>query len=65
VYIVGGSGLNTALTAARHGIKKGEHADYVVIELDEQVTYGNLANATFGVRNGERFISSNPDLSVP
>ncbi|HGZ5568964.1 TPA: HAD hydrolase-like protein [Staphylococcus aureus] len=52
VYMLGGSGLNTALTEAGLVIKNDEHVDYVVIGLDEQVTYEKLAIATLGVRNG-------------
>lgn len=65
VYMLGGSGLNTALTEAGLVIKNDEHVDYVVIGLDEQVTYEKLAIATLGVRNGATFISTNPDVSIP
>jgi 4-nitrophenyl phosphatase len=34
--VLGGSGLNTALTEAGLVIKNDEHVDYVVIGLDEQ-----------------------------
>ncbi len=51
--------LNTALTEAGLVIKNDEHVDYVVIGLDEQVTYEKLAIATLGVRNGATFISTN------
>ena len=60
-----GIGLNTALTEAGLVIKNDEHVDYVVIGLDEQVTYEKLAIATLGVRNGATFISTNPDVSIP
>ena len=63
--MLGGSGLNTALTEAGLVIKNDEHVDYVVIGLDEQVTYEKLAIATLGVRNGATFISTNPDVSIP
>ncbi|HCZ5740334.1 TPA: TIGR01457 family HAD-type hydrolase [Staphylococcus aureus] len=65
VYMLGGSGLNTALTEAGLVIKNDEHVDYVVIGLDKQVTYEKLAIATLGVRNGATFISTNPDVSIP
>ena len=62
--MLGGSGLNTALTEGTCH-KNDEHVDYVVIGLDEQVTYEKLAIATLGVRNGATFISTNPDVSIP
>ncbi|WP_460993900.1 HAD family hydrolase, partial [Staphylococcus aureus] len=65
VSMLGGSGLNTALTEAGLVIKNDEHVDYVVIGLDEPVTYEKLAIATLCVRNGATFISTNPDVSLP
>ena len=41
VYMIGGHGLKTALTDAGLSIKNDEHVDYVVIGLDEKVTYEN------------------------
>lgn len=65
VYMLGGSGLETALKAYDLEIKDDEFVDYVVIGLDEAVTYEKLATATLGVRNGAKFISTNQDLSIP
>ena len=64
VYMLGGSGLNTALTEAGLVIKMTSML-IMVIGLDEQVTYEKLAIATLGVRNGATFISTNPDVSIP
>ena len=55
VYMLGGNGLKTALTEAGLTVKANEHVDYVVIGLDEEVTYEKLAVATLGVRNGAKF----------
>ena len=55
----------TALTDAGLSIKNDEHVDYVVIGLDEKVTYEKLSIATLAVRNGAKFISTNPDVSIP
>ncbi|ASE37876.1 TIGR01457 family HAD-type hydrolase [Staphylococcus pettenkoferi] len=65
VYMLGGSGLRTALT--EHGLKlrDDEFVDYVVIGLDEAVTYDKLGTATLAVRNGAKFISTNKDVSIP
>ena len=54
VYMLGGSGLRTALTEAGLTVKD-----------DENVTYEKLAVATLAVRKGARFISTNPDVSIP
>ena len=65
VYMIGGHGLKMALTEAGLTVKNDEHVDYVVIGLDEQVTYEKFAVATLAVRNGAKFISTNPDVSIP
>lgn len=65
VYMLGGSGLKTALTDHGLQIKDDEFVDYVVIGLDEQVTYEKLAIATLAVRQGASFISTNKDPSIP
>ena len=63
VYMLGGNGLRT-LTEARLTVKDDENVDYVAIGLDENVTYEKLV-ATLAVRKGARFISTNPDVSIP
>lgn len=65
IYMLGGSGLEKALTQHHLKIKDEEYVDYVVIGLDEAVTYEKLATATLGVRNGAKFISTNKDVSIP
>ncbi|SUM73045.1 TIGR01457 family HAD-type hydrolase [Staphylococcus hominis] len=65
VYMIGGNGLRTALTDADLTVKEDENVDYVVIGLDEAVTYEKLAIATLAVRKGAKFISTNPDVSIP
>lgn len=63
--MLGGNGLRTALTEARLTVKDDENVDYVAIGLDENVTYEKLGVATLAVRKGARFISTNPDVSIP
>lgn len=65
VYMIGGSGLKAALLDRRLTLRRDKHVDYVVIGLDEQVTYDKLAIATLAVREGAIFISTNPDVSIP
>lgn len=64
VYTVGQLGLKQAL------IDRGFHfdevnPDYVVVGLDTDVTYHKLELATLAVRNGARFIGTNPDSNLP
>lgn len=65
IYMLGGEGLHSALTEAGLVVKNDENVDYVVIGLDENVTYEKLAIATLAVRKGATFISTNPDVSIP
>lgn len=65
VYVIGGSGIRTALTEAGMTIVDDEHADYVVVGLDIDLTYEKLAKACLAVRNGATFISTNKDVSIP
>ncbi|RIM13063.1 TIGR01457 family HAD-type hydrolase, partial [Staphylococcus cohnii] len=59
------SSLEKALTSHGLILKDDEFVDYVVIGLDEAVTYEKLTTATLGVRNGAKFISTNQDVSIP
>lgn len=65
VYMIGGNGLKTALKGKGLQVKDDEFVDYVVIGLDEAITYEKLGIATLGVRNGAKFISTNKDVSIP
>ncbi|MCG3400039.1 TIGR01457 family HAD-type hydrolase [Staphylococcus massiliensis] len=65
VYMIGGKGLETALTEAGLTLKDNEDVDVVTIGLDEHITYEKLAIATLAVRNGATFISTNKDVSIP
>lgn len=65
VYCIGGSGIKTALKEEGLVLKEDEHVDYVVIGLDVDINYEKLAIACLAVRNGAKFISTNPDLSIP
>lgn len=65
VYMVGGSGLNTALNDVGLIVKEDEHVDYVVMGLDVNISYEKLSVACLAVRNGAKFISTNKDVSIP
>ncbi|HBV03069.1 TIGR01457 family HAD-type hydrolase [Mammaliicoccus lentus] len=65
VYMVGGTGLRKSLNDAGLIVKDDEHVDYVVMGLDEEITYEKLTVACLAVRNGAKFISTNKDVSIP
>lgn len=65
VYIIGGTGIRQALEDEGLVIKEEEHVDYVVIGLDVDINYEKLSIACLAVRNGAKFISTNPDTSIP
>lgn len=65
VYVVGGPGLREVL--ARHGfiLTDGDTADYVVVGWNPTFTWEDMAKATLLIRQGARFIGTNPDRSFP
>lgn len=63
--MIGGSGLATALEEAGLQLENDINVDYVVVGLDEAITYEKLTTATLAVQNGATFISTNPDPSIP
>lgn len=65
VYMVGGTGLESALKEAGLVLKSDIDVDYVVMGLDENITYDKLTTATLAVQNGATFISTNKDPSIP
>ncbi|TDQ40440.1 TIGR01457 family HAD-type hydrolase [Aureibacillus halotolerans] len=63
VYFIGQEGLKVALE--KEGLSYEEtHPDYVVVGLDQEVTYEKLAKACLAVRNGATFISTNSDRAL-
>ncbi|GGA99284.1 TIGR01457 family HAD-type hydrolase [Macrococcus hajekii] len=65
VHCIGGKGIRQALTDAGLNIVDGEQADYVVIGLDADINYDKYATAALAIRNGAKFISTNPDRTLP
>lgn len=65
VYVIGGTGIRQALKDEGLIIKDDENVDYVVIGLDIDINYEKLSTACLAVRNGAKFISTNPDTSIP
>lgn len=65
VYPIGGPGVYAALRAHGFRITEGDHADYVVVGWDRNLTWQKLATATLLIRKGAGFIATNPDLTFP
>jgi 4-nitrophenyl phosphatase len=64
VYVIGEEGLQQSI--ADKGFQPGdEHADFVVIGIDRDITYEKLATACLAVRNGATLISTNSDTAIP
>ncbi|AYF92727.1 TIGR01457 family HAD-type hydrolase [Apilactobacillus bombintestini] len=64
VYVVGEKGLITALQQKGFTITD-DHPSYVVVGLDNKATYDQLSTAVLLVRDGARFIGTNPDSNIP
>jgi len=64
LYLIGEEGLYSALAA--RGFEFGEHGvEAVVVGMDRQLTYEKLKTATVAIRQGARFMGTNPDKSFP
>jgi probable selenium-dependent hydroxylase accessory protein YqeC len=64
VFVVGEAALVNSLTARGFVVSEGE-AEFVVAGLDRKATYAKLARATRFIRQGARFIGTNPDRTWP
>jgi 4-nitrophenyl phosphatase len=64
VFVVGEAALADSLTA-RGFVVSEDQAEYVVAGLDRYATYAKLARAAKFIRNGARFIGTNPDKTFP
>lgn len=63
-YVIGQLGLQKALLNRGFEFEE-QNPDYVVVGLDTDVTYHKLELATLAVRNGAKFIGTNPDSNLP
>lgn len=65
VYVIGGPGVHEALRLHGFTLTGGDHADYVVVGWDRDLTWQKLATATLLIRGGAGFIAANPDRTFP
>ena len=64
VYAIGGEGLRGALEEQGYELAERD-VQYVVVGMDQQVTYDKLRIATLAIRGGATFIGTNPDVTLP
>jgi len=65
VYAIGGPGTREALRLHGFVLTEGDHAEYVVVGWDRELTWQKLATATLLIRGGAGFIATNPDRTFP
>lgn len=63
--VIGETGLNKALRKEGLQIVSDVDCDFVVIGLDQNITYEKLAKGCLAIRNGAKFISTNGDVAIP
>lgn len=64
VFVIGEAGLRQALT--ERGFSCGDQEPLaVVVSMDRQLTYNQMAQATLLIRSGVPFIGTNPDRTFP
>ncbi len=64
VYLIGAEGLRVALEEKGYTFAK-QGVAFVVVGMDRQLTYEKLKTATLLIRDGAKFIGSNPDKTFP
>lgn len=66
VFVMGMEALRTALTTQGFTLTSDPFgATWVVAGANFNLTYNDLAEATLAIRNGARFVGTNPDLTFP
>lgn len=63
-YVIGEDALKEAIIRVEWEISD-ENVDAVVVGLDRNFTFDKLKKANFLIRNGARFIATNPDKTFP
>ena len=62
--MIGEPGLIDPILAAGY-VWEEENPDYVVVGLDNDVTYEKFVKATLAIQKGATFIGTNPDKNIP
>lgn len=66
VFEIGQGGVRKALEESKVDlVAYDDNPEAVVVGLDKSATYEDLNKANLAIRNGARFISTNPDTSLP
>jgi NagD protein len=63
-YVIGGKGLVEELKISGIAITK-ESPDYVIVGETDEYNYSKIVEATHLIREGARFIATNPDITGP
>jgi 4-nitrophenyl phosphatase len=66
-YVIGEDGVRQALSEAGFSLCAPDEvgAQFVVVGMDQGLTFDKLATATLNIRAGARFIGTNGDTSLP
>ncbi|MGM9903114.1 TIGR01457 family HAD hydrolase [Enterococcus sp. 10A9_DIV0425] len=64
VYVIGEAGLTELILEAGFQWEE-ENPDYVVVGLDNYLTYEKVVTATLAIQKGATFIGTNPDKNIP
>ncbi|ASZ08136.1 MULTISPECIES: TIGR01457 family HAD-type hydrolase [Enterococcus] len=64
VFVIGESGLIDLILEAGFEWEE-ENPDYVVVGLDNYLTYEKVVAATLAIQKGATFIGTNPDKNIP
>ncbi len=73
IFVIGGEGLHREMERLGWGIinlddarsGRWKEVKYVVVGLDPGLTYEKLKYGTLAIRNGAKFIGTNPDTTYP
>ncbi len=65
IYVIGDGGLISAIKENNLTIVNDESANVVVSGYNKNVHYNDFATAALAIRNGAKFISTNPDIAIP
>jgi len=64
VYVIGEPGLIDPILSTGY-VWDEDKPDYVVVGLDNDVTYEKFVTATLAIQKGATFIGTNPDKNIP